>query len=121
MVLQRIIWPEKSEQEEKELYYHGTPEYTEEGYLKIRANETVTFDTYFNCFSGRSWLENTVVSKCKFQLDIKGKGKLFLKTENGEIIGKTSFCGAGSTIVSLQKIEKKIYYLEFYVLEHLRT
>lgn len=112
MVLQHIVWPEKPEQEEKELYYHGTPEYTEDGNLLIKAGENLTFDTYFNSFSGKTWLENTVVCGCEFQFEVQGKGTLYLKTDTGAVIGEAAFHGESSLIIPLEKIEKRIYYPE---------
>lgn len=112
MVLQHVVWPNEPETVEKELYYHGTPEYTEDGKLLIKEGEILAFDTYFNCFAGMTWIENTVVTKCEFQVSLCGEGVLYLKEDKGNVIYECPFLGECNLAIPLERIENRVYYLE---------
>lgn len=112
MVLQNIVWPEQDGQPEKELYYHGVPKYTEDGKLCIKAGDTLSFDTYFNSFSGKNWIQYTVVTQCTFCLILRGRGEVVLKEEDGSALKIISFRGNENIRISLSNIKEKMYYLE---------
>jgi len=112
MVLQNIVWPELPSQPESELYYHGTPEYTEDGGLRIKAGTELCFDTYFNSFAGMTWLENTTVTSCELCVSVRGKGSVRLKTDNKNVISTVDFSGEQSVKILIPQLEEHMYYLE---------
>lgn len=112
MVLQNIVWPELPSQPESELYYHGTPEYTEDGSLRIKAGTELCFDTYFNSFAGMTWLENTTVASCELCVSMRGKGSVRLKTDNKNIVSTVDFSGEQMVKILIPEIKAHMYYLE---------
>lgn len=114
MVLQNIVWPELANQPESELYYHGAPKYTEDGCLCIATGTTISFDTYFNSFAGRIWLENTTVTNCEICVSLKGEGIVFLKTDNETVVSAVEFSGEQCVKISIPKLEACMYYLEIF-------
>lgn len=84
MLLYNLIFPREGICEEKELYCRGG-EYIDGG-LYLKADEEVTFDTYFNCFSHIKYKKYTDIKTVCFALKLRGKGVLSicLYRKNGE-------------------------------------
>lgn len=114
MVLQYIVWPTSLKTQIEELYYHVSfePDITIDGLLKIPSKSFISFNTYFNMFSGKTWIKYTIIKKCIFRLIVDGRGTVYLKKEDGCIIAKQKFCGKEEIKIVLNEIEPVFYYIK---------
>lgn len=124
MILQNLVFLEKGREKIRELYYHTDSklEQQEDGSVQISGGTRISFDSYFNLFSGKSWLEYTTVNQCVFQVKLQGKGIVFLKREDGSVVEKKRFYSKESSFTEevkliLKQIESVCYYLEIYAEE----
>ena len=76
MIIQKLLFPKKGICEEKELYFRGDISGVEEGCLRLKAGETVSLETYFNCFSIGKWMLYTELSELWLSLHFSGDIKI---------------------------------------------
>lgn len=84
MILQSIVVP-NSICEQTELYYQSNAEIKiHEDCLALAAKADISFFSYMNMFDINAWRKYTKITKINFQVQVKGKGNLFLKTKTEE-------------------------------------
>ncbi|MBS4930174.1 MAG: hypothetical protein KH020_02375 [Clostridiales bacterium] len=75
MILQYILFPDKSICSENQLYYHSIDNIKckQDGIMEIGDGQTLRFDSYFNSFSISKWKEYTNIDNLYLNLLVKGQ------------------------------------------------
>ena len=107
MVVQKILFPKKDICKEDKLYFRGDYDASHEGEVRIRAKETLSFETYFNSFSVGKWMRYTKLkSLC---LHLKFSGDIRIKAVNAVGDKKESVHMARDTYAKVESMSRQEY------------
>ena len=79
MILQKVLWPRVGICAEEKMYFHNTWRdqdkiyWMPQGGMCLKEGATASFDTYFNGFSVKKWMQYTCVKQVSLCLELKGK------------------------------------------------
>lgn len=112
MILQRMIWPDKSRPETTELYYHADApvKITEEG-ARLPASAAICFDTYFNAFDFKKWKRYTIINEVLFRIRLNGAGIVKLMGTTDAPVAEQEYSGRQEICFAISGQTQDYYYL----------
>lgn len=109
MILQNIIFPDKSICSEKNLYFHaGNDSFLmlDKGGIQIKGGKCIDFFSYFNGFTLEKWLRYTTIQNicCKIQISGRCRALLFQNIIESDTVKKICLCKQELTGDGIQTI-----------------
>jgi len=106
VLLYNLSFPNKEICDEQELYFRGGE--SRDGGIFVKSGDSVTFDTYFNCFSHIKYKKYTQIKTVTFKMVISGSGVLSIYqcTKDGTRIkfAERNISGEGEISVDITTI-----------------
>ncbi len=126
MIIQSLVFSKGTFQPDSNLYYKGNIDASvlilNKG-LKVFRNNTVFFDSYFNGFFVKPWIENTNVRNFNFKISLKGNCIISLYhrdiTGNEKIVHQEESYSDGEKSIKLKLngSETGLFYIKINALE----
>lgn len=108
MLLYNITFPKNDFCVDNRLYFRGGELCG--GGLTVKKGETVTFDTFFNCFSHTKYSKYTIVNEVTLKLDLEGRADISLYLYDGaehKLLAEKEFTENDEICLKLSDLDEK--------------
>ena len=79
MILQELLFPSSALGADQEMYFRTVGKYDEKAQsVSLRKGQTLSLDTYFNCFSIEKWMKYTLLTDLTLELSLRGTFRIQL-------------------------------------------